>query len=98
MAHIITEAWVPVTPLKNAKSEWYVSEPFMVPSGPPLLPQPENQRRWPLDPWFDYPATNAGWGAPWSPWVDISNVLAMGLWIFVIIMVLFAIIFGGPRY
>jgi hypothetical protein len=70
-----------------------------VPSGPPQVAPVQNQRRWPpiMEPWFD-PLMNTTFTTPWTAWGEASGVLAMGLWIFVIIMVLFAIIFGGPRY
>lgn len=65
---------------------------------PPFVPMPQNQRRRPLrDPWFD-PFMNGTFAAPWPAWGEASGAIATGIWIFVIIMVLFAIIYGGPRY
>jgi len=54
-----------------------------------------------MDPWFDpwfEPWVNGGFVTPWNAWGQASGYISMGIWIFVIIMVLFAIIFGGPRY
>jgi hypothetical protein len=50
-----------------------------------------------LNPLLD-PYLNGAFAAPWEAWEPLSACLANGIWVFVIIMVLFMIVFGGPRY
>jgi hypothetical protein len=66
---------------------------------PHLHPHPHHHhgpwRR--LNPLLD-PFMNGAFAAPWEAWGPLSACLANGIWAFVIIMVLFMIVFGGPRY
>jgi hypothetical protein len=50
-----------------------------------------------LNPWFD-PFLNGAFAAPWEAWGEVSGLMAVGIWCFVIIMVLFMVVYGGPRY
>lgn len=66
------------------------------PSGPPM----HHEFQWPkfwAEPWLD-PFRNGTFAAPWETWDQPAEMMAMGIWVFVIIMVLFMIIYGGPRY
>lgn len=62
-------------------------------------PPNDNHRPWRrrIDPWLD-PYMNGAYAAPLAAWGEASECMAAGIWIFVIIMVLFMVMLGGPRY
>jgi hypothetical protein len=65
----------------------------------PFLQQPIRPgliRRF-TDPWLN-PFLNGTYAAPYWAWGQASGFLAMAVWIFVILGVMFMIFFGGPRY
>jgi len=69
---------------------------MIVPSGPPLHHEFQRPKFW-AEPWLD-PFLNGTFAAPWEMWDQPAGMMAMAIWVFVIIMVLFMIIYGGPRY
>jgi hypothetical protein len=41
---------------------------------------------------------NGTFAAPYWAWGEASGWIAMAMWIFIILAVMFMIFFGGPRY
>jgi hypothetical protein len=54
----------------------------------------ERRRR----PWLWDPYLNGHFAAPWEAWEDTAACASSAIWIFVIVLVAFLIVCGGPRY
>ena len=61
------------------------------------LPQPGQGmqgRRW--TPGYLDPYMNGAFAAPYATWGPFSKTVVMGFWCFIIVLVIYMILFGGP--
>ena len=84
---------------RQAPNTAFVPTPPVYPASvtsPLLFGDRERPRRY-VSPWTAQAFYGGAYVAPWEAWGSVARIMSNGIWIFVLLVLLFTITLGAPR-